>query len=477
MSEDQIERVHEATLGLLENTGVKVGNIDGIAIMEAAGCTVVNENIVKIPRELVEQAIESAPSRIDVYNRDGDVAMVLEGRNNYFGLGTDLPTTYDLDTGMVRKSLLQDVINAARVTDKCENVDFVASFALPCDVSPNAMYVECFKAMIENTTKPIFFTAAGKDDLAYIIQMASAVAGGDDTLREKPFLIQYSEPVAPLTHSTGAVDKLLSCAGHGVPICYIPTVLLGASGPVTLAGGITQANAEALSGIVLHQLKAPGAPIISGWAVVPLDMKSMTYCYGSPEVRLTNTAFADIYHHYEIPCWGIVGTDSHLLDQQAAMEHAFAELLAAMDGANLIHDIGYLGQGLLGNPASIVMCDEMISFIKRFMRGFEISDETMALDLINKNSPLETKQCNFLAEKHTLSHFRTEIWRPMYANRDTPDTWRKKGELSYGDKVVAKAKDIIASHVPAPMDSAVLEQLAAIIQEARDAFEGKSFSA
>ncbi len=170
-------------------------------------------------------------------------------------------------------------------------------------------------------------------------------------------------------------------------------------------------------------------------------MKSMTYCYGAPDFRLTNTAFADIYHYYNIPCWSIVGSDSHMMDQQAGMEHGCAVLMAALDGANLIHDIGYLGQGLLGNPASIVMGDELISYIKRIMRGFEITDETLALDIIEKVGP----GGDFLSERHTLKHFRKELWRPKFMNKDPPDSWKKKGGLSYGEKVIEKAKEILLS--------------------------------
>jgi len=477
LSEDQIQRIHESTLKILEDIGVKVNNDDGLQVLQDSGCAV-DGQIARIPRDIVEACIESAPSRVEIFNRKGELAMSLEGRNSYYGLGTDLPTTIDMDTGETRKSVLQDVINAAKVADYCQNVDFIASFALPSDVLTNTMYIECFKAEMESSLKPIFFTAAGEDDLDYIVKMARLVAGGEAELREKPFLIHYSEPIAPLMHSKGAVDKVLFCADNEIPLCYIPTVLLGASGPVTLAGGVTQANAEALSGIVMHQLKHKGAPIISGWAVVPLDMKSMTYCYGSPELRLTNTAFADIYHHYEIPCWGIVGTDAHCFDQQAAMEHAFANLLAALDGANLIHDIGYLGQGLLGYPASIVMCDEMISFIRRLMRGFELTDETLAMDIIEKNSPAKTTQANFLSERHTLNHFRTEIWRPVTGiNRDTPDTWRKKGAKTYEQNIIEKTREILSTHVAEPLSDELLAQLAEIVQDARANLENKQFSA
>jgi len=473
ISDDQIQRIHKATLEILENVGVKISNDEGLELFRDYGCKIENENIVKIPSSLVEESIKTAPKSIEIFSRDGDLAMSLEDRNSYYGLGTDLVYTYDLETGRTRESVLQDVKNATIVADYCENIDFLASFALPHDVSTNLMYIECFKAEVENSVKPIFFTAAGKEDLSYIIKMAETVVGGEDQLKEKPFLIHYSEPLAPLTHSYGAINKLLLCAEKQIPICYIPTVLLGATGPVTLAGGITQANAEALSGIVLHQLKCKGAPIISGWATVPLDMKATTYCYGSPELRLTNTAFADIYHYYKIPMWSIVGTDAHVLDQQAAMEHAFGTLLAALDGANLIHDIGYLGQGLLGNPAAIVMCDEIISYVKRIMRGFEINEETLGLDIIKKIGP----GGNFLAERHTLKHFRKELWMPKYANRENPDSWKDKGSIIYEEKVIKKAKEILQKHKPLPLSKDIINKLRDIAEEAENKLMNFKFSA
>ncbi|MFQ5436759.1 MAG: trimethylamine methyltransferase family protein, partial [Anaerolineae bacterium] len=134
-------------------------------------------------------------------------------------------------------------------------------------------------------------------------------------------------------------------------------------------------------------------------------MKTGTFSYGAPDLRLTNSAFADIYHYYGIPMWSTVGSDAHGLDAQAAMEHAFGTLMSALDGANLIHDVGYLGQGLLGNPASIVMCDEIISYVKRVIRGFDISREKMALDVIREVGP----GGNFLTVMHTKTHFQQEL--------------------------------------------------------------------
>ena len=464
LTEEQIKEIHHASLEILETVGVRILHDEAVEMLREAGCRVKNGNIVRIPNWLVEESIRSAPSRITIYNQSGQEAMRLEGRNIHFGLGTDLINTQDLETGETRPTRLQDVVNASRVADYCEEIDFIASFGLPSDVATNSMYVECARTMMENSNKPIFFTAGGEEDLEVIIEMARVVAGGKDALRQRPFLIQYSEPTAPLSHSFNAVRKLFLCAENGIPINYTPGDVVGASTPVTMAGGIVQANAEALSGIVLHQVRVKGAPIITGFVASPLDMKKGTICYGAPDFRLTNSACADICHYYDLPVWSTVGSDAQCLDAQAAMEHAFSTLMAALDGANLIHDVGYLGQGLLSNPASIVMCSEIISYVKRIIRGFDITREKLALDVIRQVGP----GGHFLTQAHTKEHFQEEIWQAKYLNRDSPDPWAQRGGLSYEEMVTQKAREILLTYQPEPLPDSVRRQISEIAAQAAD---------
>ncbi|MCP4680902.1 MAG: trimethylamine methyltransferase, partial [Desulfobacterales bacterium] len=352
----QIKRIHCATLELLETVGVKIMDIEAREMLAHAGCRIKEENIVQIPNWLVEECIQSAPSRITIYNRMGEEAMRLEGKRTHYGLGTDLINTYDLDTGELRQSQLQDVANAARIADALEDIDFIGSYALPFDSTSNMGYIDSFKAELENSIKPIFYTAAGPEDMAVINSMAAAAVGGADILREKPIHIHYSEPLTPLMHSAGAVKKLFYCADNLVPVTYTPGMMSGATAPITLAGAITVGNAEALSGVVMHQLKNKGAPIISGFGMSTMDMKTSACIYGCPEYRLALSACSDMYHYYGIPMWGTAGvSDANCLDEQAGMEWGVSLLTAALDGANLIHDLGYLGQGLIGHPAAIVI--------------------------------------------------------------------------------------------------------------------------
>jgi trimethylamine---corrinoid protein Co-methyltransferase len=471
LTEAQIREIHLASLEVLETIGVRLLHDGAVQLLQEAGCRVKSGNIVRIPNWLVDECIRTAPSRLTIYDREGQEAMRLEGRKIHFGLGTDLIKTQDLETGQIRPTRLQDVIHAARVADACPEIDFVASFGLPGDVPTNYMYVACARAMIENATKPIFFTAGGQEDLAIIFEMAATVTGGVEALRERPFLIHYSEPTAPLSHSHNAIDKLFFCAERGLPICYTPGDILGASTPVTLAGGIVQATAEALSGLVLHQVKAKGAPIISGFVLAPLDMKKGTICYGAPEFRLTNSAFADIFHHYGLPIWSTVGSDAQSLDGQAAMEHAWGALLAALDGANLIHDVGYLGQGLVSNPAAIVMCNEIIGYVKRVIRGLDLSPEKIGLEVIRQVGP----GGHYLTQAHTKAHFSAELWAPQLLNRDSPDSWAKRGSPRYEEIVTRRAQEILACHRGRPLPTELGLQIEAIARRAEEALAGVQF--
>jgi trimethylamine--corrinoid protein Co-methyltransferase len=471
LTEEQIREIHRASLEILETAGVRLLHPEAVELLQAAGCRVEGQDVVRIPNWLVEEAIRSAPSRITIYDREGAAAMHLEGRKIHFGLGTDLIKTCDLKTGEVRPSRLQDVINAARVADHASEIDFIASFGLPGDVATNTMYVECARAMMENSTKPIFFTAGGLEDLSLVAEMAAIVVGGEEQLRERPFLIHYSEPTAPLMHSFNAVRKVFFCADRGIPICYTPGDILGGSTPTTLAGGIVQANAEALSGLVLHQLRARGAPIITGFVLAPLDMRKGTICYGAPEFRLTNSAFADIFHYYGLPIWSTVGSDAQCLDAQAAMEHSLATLLAALDGANLIHDVGYLGQGLLGNPAAIVMCNEIIAYVKRVVRGFDLTPEKMGLDVIRQVG----HGGQFVTQAHTRDHFRQEIWSPPLLNRDGPEAWARKGGLAFEEVLIRRTREILETHQPRSLPDGVRQKLDSLVVRAREELAGIQF--
>jgi len=271
-------------------------------------------------------------------------------------------------------------------------------------------------------------------------------------------------------HSSGAVQKLLMCADKGIPLNYVPALMSGASGPVTLAGAIVVANAEALSGLVIQQLRVKGAPAVTGFSATPMDMQTGAVVYASPDERLTHSACCDLFHYYGLPVWGEAGcSDAKCLDEQAALESMASIMMAALDGCNLVHDVGYLGQGLIGSAASVVMCSEIISYVKRIMRGFEISGERLGLDVIHEVGP----GGNFLIHKQTLKFFREEHWMPRFIDRQNPENWQKSGGKRYGERVTEKALEILANHQPERLPDEVVKRLDDIIEKAKEKLSGK----
>ncbi len=451
LSQDQIIEIHNATLEVLAKTGVEIRHQEALELLKNSGCEIIDGRIARIPAWLVEDSIASAPGTIVISDRNGDTCMRLGANNVYFGSGSDSVFTIDPNTGQRKETIYEDVANAALVADYLSNIDFVMSLGLVSDCPSSLSYVYQFIAMVENSIKPIVFTAEGKDDCALILDMAAEIAGGADKLRQNPFLIQYSEPNSPLLHTAEALDKLLLCAEKSIPIDYSPGVMPGASGPITLAGSLVAANAEALSGIVIHQLKRRGAPIISGSVAIILDMRTTICSYGSPDWYLLKAACADIYHHYQIPIFGYAGcTDAHTVDQQAGIEASIHLVLSALSGTNLVHDLGYISSGLGSSLEMLVMCDEIVASLKPLMRGIEINEATLAVDVIDRVGP----GGNFMAEDHTLQHLKREK-KSSVMNRDNFEDWENAGAKSAGDKLNEKVRKILSSHKPQKLPESV----------------------
>jgi trimethylamine---corrinoid protein Co-methyltransferase len=255
LSEEQQEALHLGTLELLQRTGVEVYSEEALDLLRKAGCIISGQTRVKIPAYLVEEAVRTAPPSITLYDRSGEPAMFLEGRNVYHGTGSDLPNVIDPFTGERRLATKADIANSARLCDALPNIDFIMSMALPHDVPVATSDLHSFDAMVRNTTKPILYTAHDKKGLSAILQMAYAVVGGTETLRERPFLMLYAEPSAPLRHSQEAVEKLLLIAERNLPVAYVPGIIAGSSAPITLPAILLIANAEQLSGLVIAQTR------------------------------------------------------------------------------------------------------------------------------------------------------------------------------------------------------------------------------
>ena len=456
----QIEQLHQATLDILENVGVKMCEQEAIELLHAAGARI-DGDLVKIPPHMVRQALQTAPSIIVIFDRDGKRALTLEKGRIYYGPGSDTPYIIDIDTGTRRLAVKQDTINATIIADALKNIDFIMSMARASDVPGVRSDRHHFEAMTLNSAKPIVFDSHDRQGLLDIIEMAALAAGGKKELAEKPYIIHYCEPISPLVHPKGALEKLLTAAAEGIPLVYGPAVMCGATGPVTTAGALVVANAEILSGLVVHQLKAGGAPFIYGGGTPPLNMITAVCSYGDPQAILGWVSLVQLAHYYNLPSFTLAGcTDAQIFDQQAAMEAGFNLLMSALAGGNLIHDLGYIGTGLTLSLEYLVLCNEGIGMAKYLTRGVEVNPSTLALDIIKNVKP----GGQFLSEQHTLDHFRSEMHFTDLFNRNTYNNWVEAGSKSFGESANAMLKEILQWHeVPrlAPEVEKAIKDLAA----------------
>lgn len=453
MNQIGIEQLHNAAIQILEDIGLNVHHPGMRTKLGRAGARLDDEMRVYLTVEMVTQALETTKKDIVIHNRLGEPVMPLDANQIYFGTGSDLIYTYDAESGEQRSSILDDVAHSSRLCDALDEIDFVMSFSLPRDVPNEDAEPQQYYAILQNTIKPVIMTSfSGLDAFERMHEMACLVVGGDTAFRQRPNYIMYGQFVSPLEHDLQAVERLIFCADHEVPLIYVPTIMSGASGPLTMYGTMALALAETLAGLVMHQLQNPGSPFITGACVSPLDMKTGLFPYGSAEWRLNDLIMAEMSRHYGIPVFGTGGaTDSKLVDAQAGAEYASSLLVAALAGTNLIHDVGYLNSGLTGSLESIVLGADQIRWVKRFVNGFEASEENLAIDVLTEVGPAG----EFLSHDHTFRQLQS-LWQPHAIDHKDYDTWHKDGAEDYATRARQYAQDVISSHqvkaVDGPLD-------------------------
>ncbi len=462
LTEQNKQDIYDAALEIISDIGMRVHHAEVRELLLAAGCQIEGGDRVRIPAELVAKARETVPSRIEIYSRDGEPAMSLGGYDSYFGTGSDLMSTWDVETGEHRTSTLADVGVAARLCDALPNIDFIMSSAYPNDVDPHASYVESFRAMMRDCAKPLVMTSENATDLEVMWKIACALRGGAEELRAKPYFTMYLEPVSPLSHPVDSLDKLLFCADWGIPAIYSPAPLAGATAPITVAGHTAQGVAESLFGMVIHQLRKPGAPFLFGIGPAVLDMATSQSSYNAPEYLMTFLCQIEMARWLDIPNWGYGGTsDSQVVDAQAGMEIAELAFICMAAGSNLNHDVGYLDFGLTAALEQIVIVDEYVSMNRRLFAGVEVSPETLAIDTIREVGP----GGDFLSTKHTARHFRKAQWRPTILNRQGYARWLEEGGLDLREKARRKVAEVLDTHVPKPVDDGLAKRVDAIVEE------------
>jgi trimethylamine---corrinoid protein Co-methyltransferase len=443
LSEDQKEAIYHGVLRTLLTTGVDVHHEYARDLLKDAGAKIDGVR-VRIPQDIVTEALSTAPPFTEVFAWDGDESkkVWIENGRSYFGPGPTPPNFRDTDTLERRPYVRKDAGLVARVCDALPNIGYVQSLGSISDVTVGMEAVYEFADMILNTTTPIMNWAFTRDACAFEHKIGIIMAGGEDAFQKRPNFIHYGEPISPLTSDFHAMDKCVYCAENRIPQVYTPCCIGGATVPASHAGQIIVGLSEAMVGVVVAQLINPGTCVIVGGVQSILDMRRSIYSYGAPELSILSAAMTEVAHFCGLPMFSTSGcTDTKAMDPQSAIEAAFSINAAMLSGAEFVHDNGYTESGITGDIFQTVLDDEIIGMARVIQRGVEVTEETMAVDVISSVGP----GGHYLYEDHTMKWFR-DHWRPTVMDRDSYEDWDAKGRTTMKDRVIAKTRDIIENY-------------------------------
>ncbi len=465
LNREQALAIHEAALEILEKVGFKMEHAGALEMLINAGCRIGEGGRLKLPASLVEAALDSAPKQIVLYDQRGNEAISLVNGNSFFGTGSDATFTLDLETAQRRRVVLQDVADFARLVDGLEHIAFVMSMGNPENVPVQDIYIHVFAEMVKNTNKPIVFIADSGRDISRIYQIACQVIGGEEELKNKPFLLNYSEAISPLRFPENIIEKLIFCARKAVPICLPSGSNAGGGAPITLAGALALGIAENMVGLVVHQLAGKGSPFLFGPNVSTLDMKSTIVSYGCPEWSLTQAALADMRDEmYGLPIWAYGGaSDAKVMDAQAGAEAMFSIISAMLSRCNVIHDVGFLEYGNTSSLEMVVMANELIAMSRFFTEGIQVNQETLALEAIERVAGGEPGSI-FLMDDHTFENFMKAQFLPVLLDRNRYDSWKEAGATDLYQRCNMEAKRILSEHQVEPKMDEILKGITQILQ-------------
>ncbi len=458
LTDEQFQLVHSASLEILERIGVRVDLGEALDLLKHAGARV-EDNLVRLPPRLVEQALQTAPKQVTLFNRHGEPVMPLDGDRCFFGPGSDCLNIIDHRTGERRKPVMQDVVEGVILCDALPNIDFVMSMFLPANVDQTIADTYQAEVMLSHTTKPIILVSYGASGLRNAVEMAEVVVGGPEALRAHPLLTCYINVVSGAVHNEECLQKLLYLAEKGLPSIYIPGSNAGVTSPISMPGAVALDMAGGLLGLVLSQLKREGTPyILSAMDPAALDMRTSVSPYAYAERGIIRS----VSQRYGLPTFALSGcSDSKVVDQQAAAEAALTMMAEVLMGGNIVHDLGYLESGLTFSFAQLAICDQMANWVKAFFSPVEVNDETLALHVITEVGP----GGQYLKHTHTRTHFR-EHWYPDLFERGNYTDWTQKGSQTLGERAATRVQKILDEHHPQPLPDAVRARLRQIVQQA-----------
>lgn len=461
LSEEEILRIHAAALEVLADTGVRVTTSEARELLLEAGASLHGEDTVRIPAELVERSLASAPRSFSIYDRHGVERLHLGSGQSHAGAGAAALYYEDPSSGERREYTLEDIGTSTRVVDALDSIGFIST---PGVVKPSGdarvelMNQREFLQMVTNTTKPLMVFVADGPSQEDVFEMASVVAGGREELVARPFVFPYLNTISPLLLNAETCDKLLVAADWGMPVVCQAAPQLGATSPVPAAGTIVVSAAESLAALVLSQLRRPGTPFISGVLPYGMDMRTGNVWLGGPETAAIQSAFADLCRYWGLPMVGAGGTDAKTIEGQFGIENAYYTTSVLLSGVDLTFDTGCLECGLGWSPVAAVIGDEVVRMVRSYVEGIHVDEQTLSVEPIREVGPGE----NFLAHPQTLATFR-DMWMPSILDTEIRSRWEALGSPSLADRARAKALEIIAQHTVEALDPDIVAGMEDVI--------------
>lgn len=461
LSKKEIERIHRATLETIESVGVKFPSSKALDIWEAHGANVDRETaVVKMPAHVVEDALKKAPPVYPLAALDPSRDLSLDGNHVYVGTDGCGVEIIDISTGEHRRSCLQDVTDIARTADYLEEIAFhwVPVSAQDCPPESRGLYE--IAAIWRNSTKHVQTESIYSEKEALgAVEIASALVGGQEALRRRPILSFMECTISPLAQDGGSLEAALIAAQAGLPVGFMTMASCVSTGPATLAGNLVVGNSEVISALAMIQLAYPGTPVFYAAAQTVMDLRTGAYTGGGPEDFLFGAATNRLADYYNLPLsMGSFATGAKEPDWQAGIENSLSTFMAAVVMSDMLLGVGLLNGSTIWSYEQMIMDCEIFSIIHKMMEGIEVNEETLALDVIRDVGP----GGKFLTHEHTLKNMR-KLWLPTLMDRRPYTEWEEKGDGAR-DWAREKVKNILATHMPEPLDPKLEAELQRIIR-------------
>ncbi len=468
LSREDVQRIHTATLDIIESVGVKFPSPKALDIWEANGASVNRKTeIVKIPGHTIEEAIKQAPPVYTLAARNPDQDLPLDGNHAYVGTDGCGFEVIDLWNGERRRSCLKDVEEIARVADYLEEVAFHWVPVSAQDCPPQSRGLHELLAIWGNSTKHAQTESIYHEKEARAsVEMAALIAGGIESLRRRPILSFVQCTISPLAQDKGSLEAALVAAEFGLPVGFMTMASCALTAPATLAGNLVVGNAEVISALALIQLAYPGTPVFYAAAQTAMDLRTGAYTGGGPEDFLFGAATNDLSDFYHVPLsMGSFATGAKEPNWQAGIENSLSTFMASVAMSDMLLGVGLLNGSCIWSFEQMLMDCEIFAIVGKMMEGIVVNEDTLALDVIRKVGPGK----NFLTEKHTKEHMR-DLWLSTYMDRRPYALWEKKKDGAQ-DWAREKAKQILETHQPETLDSKLTKELRRIVERVEKKLE------